>query len=206
MTLTTHSKLQKLQVIEHLADPTNAPAACLRITLTPPTSIEWPQPEAPLRLNIQNSLALTDWPNGLPADPNNEHLRLLAQLLVGVVLGIHLPAAEQGRDRKYDPEIVQTLSLMEREPGKFWTIEKLAEASGVSRSTLAQKFKDQVGRTPSDYLLDIRMQLADRHLKTRSHPLKEIARLTGYQSVSAFSTAFKRWCGHSPSARRKSPY
>lgn len=133
-------------------------------------------------------------------------LHELANLLIGLVLGMHVPQMKHPRQSELDPEIAETLLTMEREPEQPWTIELLAAKAGISRSALASKFKTQVGLPPSEHLLRVRMQLADRYLRDRRHHLKEIARLTGYQSVSAFSTAYKRWSGQSPGTRRKSGF
>ncbi|SFH68720.1 helix-turn-helix transcriptional regulator [Planctomicrobium piriforme] len=129
--------------------------------------------------------------------------REVAQILVSVLLATQAPAMSSATLSGVDPEIAQAILAMERTPAKAWTIQRLASEAGISRSALAQKFKEQTGQTPSDYLLNIRMKLADEMLRGRRQHLKEIARLTGYQSVSAFSTAFKRWSGSPPSVHRK---
>ncbi|WP_437187036.1 helix-turn-helix transcriptional regulator [Planctomicrobium sp. SH668] len=129
----------------------------------------------------------------------------MASLIIGLVLKTvikqdpHFITSNNG----LAPEIAETLRAMEQDPGNQWTIETLASVAGISRSALAQKFKEQVGTTLNHHLLEVRMRLADTLLKSRRHHLKEIARMTGYQSASSFSTAFKRWSGKSPSSLRK---
>jgi AraC-like DNA-binding protein len=68
----------------------------------------------------------------------------------------------------------------------------------MSRSSFAQKFKETVGASPMDYLTRWRMLLAGDRLENSSDPVSAIARSLGYQSESAFSTAFKRVMGCAP--------
>jgi AraC-like DNA-binding protein len=77
----------------------------------------------------------------------------------------------------------------------------------MSRSTFALKFKQTVGASPLDYLTRWRMMLAGDRLMHSSDPVSVIALSLGYESESAFSTAFKRVMGCSPRqySRREPP-
>jgi AraC-like DNA-binding protein len=66
----------------------------------------------------------------------------------------------------------------------------------MSRSSFAQRFKATVGSSPMDYLTRWRMLLAADRLA--NEPVSVIALSLGYESESAFSTAFKRVMGCSP--------
>lgn len=68
----------------------------------------------------------------------------------------------------------------------------------MSRSSFAARFAKIVGCPPIDYLSNWRMTLAKAALISSQKPMSEIAELAGYQSVSAFSTAFSRAIGCSP--------
>jgi AraC-like DNA-binding protein len=48
--------------------------------------------------------------------------------------------------------------------------------------------------------------LAERHLADETLSISEIAWLLGYQDVSAFTHAFKRWTGATPSAIRQAEH
>jgi AraC-like DNA-binding protein len=65
----------------------------------------------------------------------------------------------------------------------------------MSRSTFAQKFKVTVGSPPMDYLTRWRMLMAADRLAHSSDSIARIAPSFGYESESAFSTAFKRVVG-----------
>ena len=47
-----------------------------------------------------------------------------------------------------DPYLTKALKAMHHEPSRNWTIHKLAEVAGMSRSSFAQRFKDIVGMPP----------------------------------------------------------
>ena len=98
------------------------------------------------------------------------------------------------------PRIGAALRLLHREAQRPWTVATLARAVGMSRSAFAASFKATVGGSPIEYLLRWRMNLAKAALATAGTPMTEIAELAGYQSVSAFSTAFSRANGVPPSA------
>ena len=98
------------------------------------------------------------------------------------------------------PQISIALKLIHNDAGFPWTVSELARRSGMSRSAFAARFCETVGAPPIDYLAGWRMSLARAALASATHPLSEIAELAGYQSVSAFSTAFSRAIGCSPTA------
>jgi AraC-like DNA-binding protein len=79
-----------------------------------------------------------------------------------------------------------------------WTLQKLAERAGMSRSTFALRFKETVGEAPMEYLTRWRMLLAGDKLTNSGDPVSVIAPSLGYESESAFSTAFRRVMGCSP--------
>jgi AraC-like DNA-binding protein len=101
-----------------------------------------------------------------------------------------------------DPVLSRALAHMHREPGKAWTAASLARASGASRSVLYERFTERLGESPAAYLTRWRMSLAQRALARKGRSLSEVASEVGYESEAAFSRAFKRVVGSSPSAFR----
>ena len=97
-----------------------------------------------------------------------------------------------------DQQIGAAISAMHEEPAHRWTLQNLAERARLSRSTFALKFKATVGATPMEYLTRWRMLLAGDRLTNSSDSIFVIALSLGYESESAFSTAFKRVMGCSP--------
>ncbi len=97
-----------------------------------------------------------------------------------------------------DPVIAKSLSAMHGEVAGTWTVAKLARLCGVSRSTFATRFKTVMGLGPMEYLANWRIALAKDELSFRTKAIGEIALSVGFQSSSAFSTAFTRAVGCSP--------
>ena len=102
-----------------------------------------------------------------------------------------------------DPFIGKALSLLHGWPAQNWTIEELAKQVGVSRSLLAERFTDLVGIPPMQYLAKWRMQIASELLTGGSANVATVAVEIGYASEAAFSRAFKKMVGVSPSAWRR---
>ena len=97
-----------------------------------------------------------------------------------------------------DPQMCAAITAMHQDPARRWTLQALAERCGMSRSSFAQKFKATVGASPMDYLTRWRMLLAGDRLEHSADPVSAIALSLGYESESAFSTAFKRVMAASP--------
>ena len=79
--------------------------------------------------------------------------------------------------------------------------EDVARSLGMSKRTLARKLSDE-GLNYSEILEDLRRDLAVRYLNDRKLHISKIAWLLGFQEVSAFTHAFKRWTGKTPSQVR----
>ena len=97
-----------------------------------------------------------------------------------------------------DKQMGAAINAMHEEPARRWTLQELAEHVGMSRSIFAQRFKETVGYSPMEYLTRWRMLLAGDRLENSKDPVSAIALSLGYESESAFSTAFKRVMGCSP--------
>jgi AraC-like DNA-binding protein len=102
-----------------------------------------------------------------------------------------------------DPFVGRALTALHRSPSHAWTIESLAREVGLSRSALAERFTELVGHPPMQYLANWRMQLAANDLRSGRDGVAAIAARVGYESEAAFSRAFKRAVGASPSLWRK---
>jgi AraC-like DNA-binding protein len=103
-----------------------------------------------------------------------------------------------------DPVVGHALRLLHAEPAAPWTVSSLADRTGVSRATLAQRFADLVGEPPLTYLTRWRMTLAADLLAEReTATIAEVARAVGYAEPFGFSAAFKRIRGVNPSEFRR---
>lgn len=98
-----------------------------------------------------------------------------------------------------DPGLATALRGIHVDCGHRWTVAELARAARMSRAVFAERFARTVGLPPMQYLLEWRMAVAKDLLRRERPPLAELADRIGYQSASAFSTAFSRLAGCSPS-------
>jgi AraC-like DNA-binding protein len=80
-------------------------------------------------------------------------------------------------------------------------IGEIARQLGLGPRTLARRLNEE-GLSFSALLARLRHDLADRYLAEGDTSISQIAWLLGYQEVSAFSKAYKRWTGKAPRAMR----
>lgn len=102
-----------------------------------------------------------------------------------------------------DRQIGRALATIHTNPSTDWTVQRLAEAVGMSRSAFAARFSELVGDSVKHYLTEWRMQLARNDLLTSGQNLAVLSEKYGYQSEAAFSRAFKRVFGEPPNRARK---
>jgi AraC-like DNA-binding protein len=94
---------------------------------------------------------------------------------------------------------VESLLIPELHKGEP-SIERVAEQLGTSRQTLYRKLKAE-GVNFEKLLDELRHKMALHYLNGKKVSVNETAYLVGFSDPSAFSRAFKRWTGTSPSAR-----
>lgn len=109
-----------------------------------------------------------------------------AAMPVGLLAGMH------------DPALVRALRVIHGDVRAGWTVAQLARVAGLSRSAFAARFMKTMGCGPIDYLTRWRMALAKDALSRGGVPLDRLAEQSGYESASAFSTAFRRHVGCAP--------
>ncbi|MBJ7538659.1 AraC family transcriptional regulator [Marinomonas transparens] len=101
-----------------------------------------------------------------------------------------------------DKQIGKALAAIHRHPEQDWTVEALAREVGMSRSGFSARFSELVGDSAKHYLTRLRMQIARNKLMNSVVPIAIVAEQMGYGSEAAFSRAFKRCFGFSPSHAR----
>jgi AraC-like DNA-binding protein len=102
-----------------------------------------------------------------------------------------------------DAQVRRTLTLMHEDCAHAWTLEELAQRAGLSRTALAERFRDAMGDTPLSHLRTLRMQRAMKLLAESERNLETVATEVGYQDAFSFSKVFKRTVGVSPKAFRQ---
>lgn len=101
-----------------------------------------------------------------------------------------------------DQRLTRALTAMHASPERRWTLADLAGLAGMSRTSFAERFRASVGQTPLDYLTGWRMRLAADRLQHTGTSAGDIGYSVGYASEAAFSTAFRRVMGKTPTQYR----
>ncbi len=126
----------------------------------------------------------------------------LAHMILVQALRLHLSDGKGGSVgwlfALADKQMSAAINAMHADPAQRWKLQELASRAGMSRSSFALKFKEMVGTPAMDCLTRWRMLLVGDRLTHSSDSISVIALSLGYESESAFSTAFKRVMGCSP--------
>lgn len=133
-------------------------------------------------------------------------LQRLSELLFVEVLRRslrELPAESGWLAGLRDPLVGRALTVLHAGLTESWTLQRLAERVSSSRSTLADRFTRLVGEPPMAYLTRWRLHVAAARLDAGDAKVYAVARDVGYESEAAFSRAFRREVGMSPSAWRR---
>ncbi|RYZ50506.1 MAG: AraC family transcriptional regulator [Proteobacteria bacterium] len=101
------------------------------------------------------------------------------------------------------PEINKVIDAIHKDYKRDWTVAELAKIYGASRSSFAANFKSTLGMSPMEYVQRWRMIHAKEALRHGQQRISDIAYSVGYESVTAFSTAFSKVVGQAPKAYRE---
>lgn len=102
-----------------------------------------------------------------------------------------------------DPALGRCLALIHEDPRRDWSVETLAAAAGLSRSSLSERFETILATSPIRYLREWRLCQASIALSTTSRPIAAIAEEAGYGTEAAFNRAFSRVYGMPPASWRQ---
>lgn len=97
-----------------------------------------------------------------------------------------------------DYYIKEALNYIEQNFQNNITIEDIAAVCGINRSYFGKIFRNSIGRSPQEFLINYRMVKAAELLKLTSLSIAEIGSAVGYENQLHFSRAFKTIYGVSP--------
>ncbi|MBU5673788.1 AraC family transcriptional regulator [Paenibacillus brevis] len=95
------------------------------------------------------------------------------------------------KPQEIDPRIRRLCAYMQANLDRSLALHELAEYLYLSESHLRLLFRKTMGMSPSEYLRQLRLQRAKELLVNTSYSLKEIARLSGFQTLNHFSRVFR---------------
>lgn len=126
---------------------------------------------------------------------------------------IWLLLLDEMKDREFDqPEInpvsqerIETmLSFVHQNYNTKLTLEEIADSAAISKRECLRCFRECLDKTPFQYLLDYRIEMAEKLLRTTDIPVTEIAMNTGFSSAAYFGKVFKEISGKTPGMFRRS--
>ena len=149
-------------------------------------------------------------------DRINEDLHTLSNLHGSSPFSLHLqmdiwyqictlhrePILEVKKARKPNA-FLALLDYIDVSLSKKLTLDDLTAYSGYSKSSLIRYFQENTHLTPMQYIIDRRIDRAQRLLSNSKLIVRDIAEQCGFQNEFYFSTAFRKKIGMSPSEFRK---
>lgn len=122
------------------------------------------------------------------------HLYLFLDYLARSSASIKLNQGSQLRDFY----IHEALAYIEHNFQNDISVEDIAKVCGLNRTYFGKIFKEAVGKTPQEFLLNYRMVKATEFLKLTQLSIRDIGQAVGYENQLHFSRAFKNIYGISP--------
>ena len=99
--------------------------------------------------------------------------------------------------------INRAINFLREEFSRNFSLEDVANIANLSPYHFIRIFKSITGKTPYNYLLDIKIEKSIELLALKNHTITEICFLCGFNNLEHFSSVFKRKVGILPSQYRK---
>ncbi len=101
-----------------------------------------------------------------------------------------------------DEDIVQAQIWLQQHVQKTILLGDVAKKFGMSVRTFNRRFKDATGKTPMQYLQELRIDMARDLLQTSNLSIAEVAYQVGYQDLSYFAQLFRKILATTPGEYR----
>lgn len=155
---------------------------------------------------FESAMRYMSYETGMSNMGNQSIIKRLSEILF--IHAVRVWSAEDGYQNGFlravgDKNVGRSLKSFHDAPQESWTIDRLAEQAGLSRSVFADRFRKLMAMTPMQYVTLWRMQKACRFLIESDLSTDSIAEKVGYQSLASFSKTFKKVIGTGPGAFRK---
>lgn len=96
----------------------------------------------------------------------------------------------------------QTKNVIEQYYSEKQLLTDELQKLGVSRRRMAQIFQREYGKSPTEYVNDVRIKIAREQLEQLTLPIIDIAYSLGFESLSAFFAHFRKNMGITPKEYR----
>lgn len=116
----------------------------------------------------------------------------------GLIAQILLLMTRKNKIRDEDLDIYEQISKIDNDFSSKISIKKIAEATPYSYDHFRHKFKAVIGISPSNYIIQKRIEHACYLILKYSYSCAKVAKMCGYSSSAQFSSQFKDRTGISP--------
>lgn len=103
----------------------------------------------------------------------------------------------------YSRYVAQAVEAIHAEYKQGITLEEMAERLRITPAYLSRLFKEETGRTFTDYLTGYRVERSQQLIRTRAATIKEIYAEVGFNNYSYFIKVFKQHTGETPAVYAK---
>ncbi|WP_341520055.1 AraC family transcriptional regulator [Pseudomonas sp. G.S.17] len=146
----------------------------------------------------------------LPISPATRRLIEFAELIGNEQLSISasqlapLLLSSLGSDTSwFSSPMEQLIASLRANPGANWSNEVMAQVANMSMSQLHQRFRQLFAMSPQVWLTDLRIQEAQRWLRSTSLPIAEIALRAGFSDQASLTRTMQRVSATTPAVYRK---
>lgn len=106
-------------------------------------------------------------------------------------------------NQRGDPRIMIVMDYIVLHPTEKYTPEKMANMVDLSKQRFSSLFKANTGKTPMEYVREVRLTAAARRLLTSNENINDVAFAVGYEDANYFIREFKAAFGYTPNQYRK---
>jgi AraC-like DNA-binding protein len=143
-------------------------------------------------------------------DKKEEHYKIIAKsiiceffaLLFRDELYIELSEDINKVSIKRGIDILPALQKIFREYQNHLTVDELAQLCNISKYHFCRIFKQHMGVTVVQYIINYRLSIAELMLNSKNYSIGEIASMCGFDDISYFYRCYKRVKGVSPNKTR----
>lgn len=115
----------------------------------------------------------------------------------------HLASYKQATPSSADFMTQKAISFMKKHLAEPIMVEDIASYVGLSIYHFTRTFKNSIGTSPHEYLLNLRLAKAKEHLSNTNDSIDVTAIVCGFSSTSHFIRAFKKATGFTPKQFRQ---
>ena len=131
---------------------------------------------------------------------------LSAQLVVALLRQVKNSTSYRSAERhigRAEDSVTKAIDFLQGNYQNDFCAEEVARVANMSLYHFIRVFKSQTGKTPYQYLMEIKIEKAKELLSEHTHTISEICYLCGFSNHSHFTATFKKKVGLAPSEYRQ---